>query len=364
MKKSSIMRIVFFVLVFIAGCLIGIFAASYEYYKVVFSYYAANTQAELYRQILIVSHLHLKEPNEAIALLDADIDKKIVDISSPVYAYNTEYRDYVLKVAKTYRELYPPYSVYADKVDEILTPIPKLETFKSENSLFHLVQQDLRKTKNPAEPNDLQINNRSDTEWYETRYLSGLTSKILTEREQAAETIRNDRKELIKGLQELASENVKPLQPSNPQFPVEYPWHDSKHLSITLLGDLHVTEAISILIDNLEYRNPKSIVSLEPQDTGGWYPSAEALSKIGIKAVDPVINKLTIYEPNSIGSKNCCWILKKILGEKLARYCLQLTIEETKDETAKKNLTAVLPYFKTAKEKADEEYSQRKNTTS
>jgi hypothetical protein len=141
MKKSSIMRIVFFILVFIAGCLIGIFAASYQYYKVVFSYYAANTQAELYRQILIVSHLHLTEPNEAIALLDADIDKKIVDISSPVYAYNTEYRDYVLKAAKTYRELYPPYSVYADKVDEILTPITKLEIFKSDNSLVRLVKQ-------------------------------------------------------------------------------------------------------------------------------------------------------------------------------------------------------------------------------
>jgi hypothetical protein len=150
------MRIVFFVLVFIAGCLIGIFAASYQYYKVVFSYYAANTQAELYQQILMVSHLQLKESNEAIALLDADIDQKIVDISSPVYAYNTEYRDYVLKAAKTYRELYPPYSEIADKVDEILKPITKIETFKSDNSLGRLVQQaqleELFRSVNSAEP--------------------------------------------------------------------------------------------------------------------------------------------------------------------------------------------------------------------
>jgi hypothetical protein len=152
MNNSSIMRIVFFVLVFIAGCLIGIFAASYQYYKVVFSYYAANTQAELYRQILIVSHLHLKEPNEAIALLDADIDKKIVDISSPVYAYNTEYRDYVLKAAKTYRELYPPYSEIADKVNEILVTIPKLEIFIDEDPLGRLDIQELIKSRNSTEP--------------------------------------------------------------------------------------------------------------------------------------------------------------------------------------------------------------------
>jgi hypothetical protein len=130
-----------FALVFIAGCLVGVFAASYQYHKVVFSYFATGSQADLYKQILIASHLRLGETNEATVLLDSDIDAKIVSVSSPGYAYNTEYRDEVLRAAKTYRVLYPSDSIYADKVNGILNNYPKKDTFKCENSLCRLEQQ-------------------------------------------------------------------------------------------------------------------------------------------------------------------------------------------------------------------------------
>jgi len=77
-------------------------------------------------------------------------------------------------------------------------------------------------------------------------------------------------------------------------------------------------------------------------------------------AVGPTINKLGAYAPNSKGSELCCWLLKKILGVKLARLRLQTAIEETRDEAVKQNLTAALPYFKTNQEKAAEERARKK----
>ena len=192
----------------------------------------------------------------------------------------------------------------------------------------------------------------------DSRYVTGLNAENLTDREHAAEAIRNDHGALIKRLIQLAKEKVEPLPSSDPRF-VEYPWHDSKHLSILLLGDLRAVESVHVLLDNLEYKNPKTIVVWEQLDKGGWYPAVESLSKIGMPAVEPTIKKLGSYEPKSKGSDLCCWVLKEILGIKLARYRLQIEIEKTKDPTAKDRLTAALPYFKTDQEKFAEERAQR-----
>ncbi len=188
--------------------------------------------------------------------------------------------------------------------------------------------------------------------------VTALTSENLKDREKAAEAIRNEHTELIKLLIQLAKEKVDPLPSNDPCF-AEYPWHDSKHLSILLLGDLRAVEAVPVLLENLEYKNPKSLYVDEPLDKGGWHPAAESLSKIGMPAVEPTIKKLSSYEPNSKGSELCCWILKKIMGVRLARLRLQIAIEETQDKAAKKNLISALPYFKTDQEKAAEERAQR-----
>ena len=209
--------------------------------------------------------------------------------------------------------------------------------------------------------NDVQqtdvTTSRSNTSAKQTN-VSRLTTENRKEREKAAEAIRNDHTELIKRLIQLAAAKVEPLPSSDPRF-VEYPWHDSKHLAILLLGDLRAAETVPALLDNLKYKNPRSLVGGLLLDKGGWYPAAEALSKIGMPAVGPMIDKLGDSAPNSKDSELCCWVLKKILGVKLARLRLQIDIEETRDEAVKNNLTAVLPYFKTEQEKAAEERARR-----
>ena len=191
--------------------------------------------------------------------------------------------------------------------------------------------------------------------------ISGLTAENLKDREKVAEAIRNERAKLAKQLIELAAEKVEPLPSSDLRF-VEYPWHDSKYLAILLLGELRTVEALPVLLENLEYKNPRRLEG-SYLDTGGWYPAAEALSKIGMPAVEPTIKKLGGYAQKNKGSELCCWVLKKILGVKLARARLQIAIEETRDPTVKKNLTAALPYFKTEQEKAAEERARRKKAS-
>ena len=191
--------------------------------------------------------------------------------------------------------------------------------------------------------------------------VTGLKSEDMKERERAAELIRNDRSNLINKLIELAAEDVETVPSSDPRF-VEYPWHDSKHLSILLLGDLRASEAVSTLIDNIEYRNPRTLWNDAVLSIGGRYPAVEALWKIGVTAIGPTIDKLSDYETKSRGREHCCWILKQILGVKLARLRLEIAIEETQDPIVKKNLTAALPYFKTQQEKAAEERARRNKT--
>ena len=194
-------------------------------------------------------------------------------------------------------------------------------------------------------------------ESYEKPY-AGLISKDLKEREQAAEAIRNEHTELIKRLIQLAAQKVERRFPDDPTS--SYPWHDSKHLSILLLGDLRAVEAVPVLLENLEYKNPKTIVVWEQLGIGGGYPAAEALSKIGMPAVGPTIDKLGAYPPEARGNLVCSWILREILGVRLARLRLQIAIEETRDEAVRRNLSAALPYFKTDQEKAAEERARQK----
>jgi hypothetical protein len=178
------------------------------------------------------------------------------------------------------------------------------------------------------------------------------------EREKGAEAIREQHQQLIRELIELADVKVKHV-PSKSTQDVEYIRHAAKHLTIVLLGDLHAVEAVPVLLDNLEYRNPNILVVTSYLEEGQLYPAAEALSKIGMPSVGPVIDKLGRYGEQEKGHSICRWIIREILGPRLGKVRLEMAIEETKDETVKKNLTAALPYFKTLKEKLDEEHDQR-----
>lgn len=180
------------------------------------------------------------------------------------------------------------------------------------------------------------------------------------EREKVAEAIRQQHQECVQGLIELAAEKVKPT-PSRTTQDSEYIRHHSKHLAILILGDFRATEAVPVLLENLEYRNPNMLVVTTYPEEGQLYHAAGALSKIGMPAVGPTIKKLGSSAQKNKGGELCCWVLKKILGVKLARARLQIAIEETRDATVKKNLTAVLPCFKTEQEKAAEERARRQD---
>jgi hypothetical protein len=177
--------------------------------------------------------------------------------------------------------------------------------------------------------------------------VSGLRSPNREQREQSADAIRKDREKLIKDLIELARKKVEPV-PLNGTIATPISWHDTKHLSIILLGDLRAIEAIPVLLDNVAYLNVKSdVVYGAPLDVGEAYPAVGALVKIGAPAIQPVLERLGDGVNDGRGGGNYCYVLEKILGEKLAKIRLQLAIDEARNERVKSNLEkAAQSYFK------------------
>jgi hypothetical protein len=161
--------------------------------------------------------------------------------------------------------------------------------------------------------------------------------KELEEREQWAKGIRERRAQQVKELMTLAGVEAKPIPTSVPGERI-YPWRDSKHLAILLLGDLRAPEAVPTLLENLEYSNPREVFRTGPLDQGAWFPAVEALIKIGMPAVDPVVERLGRCDAEGLQRWNCCWILEKILGPKLAHMRVQFAIEEARDAKTRENL--------------------------
>lgn len=183
------------------------------------------------------------------------------------------------------------------------------------------------------------------------RPAAGLKAEALQDRERAAKAIMESHRALVKDLVELAGEKVKPIRTEG-ERPV-YPHRDAKHLSILLLGDLRSPEAVPVLLENLEYRNPKSIVVDSLMDMiGGYYPAAESLSKIGMLTIEPVLDKLGDYQKDCKGRELCVWVIKEVLGQKLAKIRLEMAIEEAGrnlSRTKARNLMAAMSYFEEKK---------------
>ncbi|MBW8041771.1 MAG: hypothetical protein FVQ85_17480 [Planctomycetes bacterium] len=139
-RKRKIGLIVLFLLVFFIGYWLGVVTSSYAYYRHIFSKAVDRSATELAMQIRPVCHLRLGEVDAAIKALDGMIDNNIIAVAQTPLIPITDYRHRVLRAAKTYREIYPSKSGFAPKVDDALRDIPKLETFKCENSLARLVK--------------------------------------------------------------------------------------------------------------------------------------------------------------------------------------------------------------------------------
>ena len=178
------------------------------------------------------------------------------------------------------------------------------------------------------------------------QFINALTSKNPETRFEGAEAIREQYEQLVDELIKLVTVRLKsiPLQePDNSEYIQYY----SKYLAIRLLGDLHTNKAVSVLLDNLEYQNTIIALSSPSYDIAGLYPSAEALAKIGSPAVIPTIKKLGKFNKNEVGHKICCWILRDILGAKLAKASVQITIDETLNTEVKRNLNDAIPILNT-----------------
>ena len=192
-------------------------------------------------------------------------------------------------------------------------------------------------------------------------YLKDLSNENLYVRMDAAKAIRKEQTALVTHLIKLAQGPSWPFQTALGPMPSQPEWREPKHQAMLLLGDMRAADAVPTLLANLEYENPREFY-------GGWptkdemYPAVEALSKIGMTAVDPVLAKLGEVDPTSTAAELCCWTLRKILGAKLGRARLEIAIEETRDSSVRENLRAALPYFRTSAEKVADEYRQRKAT--
>lgn len=142
LHKRKIGIVIAFLMVFILGGVIGIFGASYLFNKYFFPYVEMNTVSDLYRQISMVSYLHLKETDKTIALLDAEIDRNILAVFSHTYI-EADCQNRVMGFAKAYREIYPSNSKEAYKVINALKEFPKIELEKERctGGLGRLVKQ-------------------------------------------------------------------------------------------------------------------------------------------------------------------------------------------------------------------------------
>lgn len=153
LHKRKIGFTIAFLMVFIFGGVIGLFGVSYLYHKQVFPYVEANTAADLYRQIDMVSYLRLQKTDKVVDLLEAEIDRKILAVSEYTYI-EEDHKNKVMGFAKAYREIYPSNSKNDSKVTNILKGFPEIELGKPgkcSGGLCHLAEHiRLQNGDNPA----------------------------------------------------------------------------------------------------------------------------------------------------------------------------------------------------------------------
>ena len=181
------------------------------------------------------------------------------------------------------------------------------------------------------------------------QYINGLQSKDSNEREKANKSVREYYAQLNDELIKLVSVKLEP-EPSKEVQKKDFSKYYAKELAIVLLGDMRSAKAVPVLMENLEYSNPFSGYlggASSSLPIGSGNSAAGSLVKIGLPAVELIMEKFSHFGMNDRGSEICCGILKAILGINLAKARIQIDIDGTKDETIKKNLKDVLSFIET-----------------
>lgn len=146
--KSKIKFTVLIFSVFIFGAFIGLMMSSYLYYQHVFSQMADETAGVISYRIDTLCQLRLGEIESAIKQLEESVDVSVNSITQTPFISQTNVRYKVLRLVKTYRELYPTES----PTGSALRDIPKFETFGCESSLSRLVAQKQKTTNSSEKP--------------------------------------------------------------------------------------------------------------------------------------------------------------------------------------------------------------------
>lgn len=120
---------------------------------------------------------------------------------------------------------------------------------------------------------------------HEGLFADELANKIVSakkeDRSLAYKKIIEERKERINRLIEIVKS---PIPVNNGEE--NKMWAASKELAIKILGELRATEAVSVLIENVDFLTYLVSEEILPEDD---YPATMALSKIGMPAIKPCL---------------------------------------------------------------------------
>lgn len=176
------------------------------------------------------------------------------------------------------------------------------------------------------------------TETEKPKWLVLIMSEDSKERRQGEIIVLEQRDAIIKGLLSVVDSPVE----KNEQFFLKTP----RNTAILLLGKFRAEEAIPSLI--------KWLVPKEGQDTTVWSgdinsPAGSALVKIGLPAVDPLIEVIKTEKPSAL-TEECAQVIFRILGTELAKAKLQSAFYNEKDEQKKRNIEEYLNRLKNTKQ--------------
>jgi len=155
-----------------------------------------------------------------------------------------------------------------------------------------------------------------------------LDIKEKAQRDKAVKSVITRRQSDIKTALSVATKYIKdPLRVGTARSAVE------------LLGELRAEEAVNLLAENITFKAfYKS--SKRPQPAEDLYPAIKALSRIGMKSIDPVLKK-ACAEPGEEVTDCSARVIFAVLGKDLAKKLLDQQIANASSAKQKTALVAL-----------------------
>ncbi|QQS52956.1 MAG: hypothetical protein IPM89_08380 [Candidatus Competibacteraceae bacterium] len=173
--------------------------------------------------------------------------------------------------------------------------------------------------------------------------LSSLRSTSGTELENLVEHYLNQREADVRELMDIVGGQESIFLKSQRVATKSKDW-----FSITLLGDIKATAAAPLLARLITIRDTSfSLVSDEGNPHWYSFPAAVALSKIGLPAVEPLLDLTRTAPPASTAFHLGAVTLEAILGEELAIFAAQQYARDHSDFSQPDRLAALTTLIRT-----------------